>query len=485
MGMGQYKLWAHQREGVRRSLEQNSFALFYDVGTGKTATAIRSLCERMNREKKSFRTFILAPPIVLINWRREFAKFSDVDSSRIQVLSGAGKERLETLKKKKAQIYITNYESLLMADLFEEMKRFNPEFIIFDEGHKLKSPQAKRSKKAAELADLAKYKLLLTGTPILNSCMDLFMQFRVLDGGATFGRNFFAFRAKYFMDKNARMPSHIHFPNWIIKPGSMDEFNEIIHQRGAVAKKEDCLDLPPLIKKRVECGMGAKQARAYESMKKDFIAAVDKGIAVAQLAITKALRLQQIVSGFVGVDGIDGTPNQESIFEDNPRIEALRSVLEEIFEQGEKAIIWCVFHQNYKQVAKLLDSMKVKHVELHGEINGNKRQEYVDSFNNDSDCMVLLGHPGSGGVGINLTSASYSIYYSRGFSLEYDLQSEARNYRAGSEVHEKITRIDLVTPNTIDDLIFERLSNKQGISDKVLREIVTELRGDNEKSSYV
>jgi SNF2 family DNA or RNA helicase len=471
-----YKLWAHQIEGIRRSLEQDTFALFFEVGTGKSATAIRSLCERMNLLRRNLRVLVFCPPVVCVNWKREFAKFSDIDQSKIQVLNGSGKERLEILKKRKAQIYVTNFEALLMKDLFEEMKKFAPEFIIFDEAHKLKSPQAARSKKAAELADLAKYKLILTGTPILQSTMDLFQEFRVLDGGQTFGKNFFTFRAKYFMDKNARMPAHIHFPDWVVKPTSMLAFNEIIHARGAVARKADCLDLPPLIRKRVEVAMGNKQARAYESMRKDFVAFMDGGTAVAQLAITKALRLQQIVSGFVRCESEGAGSENDVHFDDNPRIDALRSVLEEIFEQGQKVIIWAVFHENYAQIRKLLESMKVQYVQLHGDINGNKRQEYVDDFNNKSEVMALIGHPGSGGVGVNLIAASYSVYYSRGFSLEFDLQSEARNYRAGSERHEKITRIDLVAPNTIDDLILERLSNKQGISDKVLREIVEELK---------
>lgn len=474
--MKAWKLWAHQEKGVELSLKQDTFALLFDVGTGKTSTAIRSLCERMNLLKRNLRVVILAPPVVLVNWKREFAKFSDIDPAKIQVLSGPGKERLALLKKRKAHIYITNYESLLMKDLLEELKKFAPEFMIFDEAHKLKNPSAIRSKKAAELSDLAQYKLILTGTPILNSTMDLYMQFRVLDGGATFGKNFFRFRAKYFFDKNGNMPTFMHFPNWVIKPDAMEEFNKIIHTRGMVARKEDCLDLPPLLRKRVEVEMSASQSRAYEQMKKDFIAFMDSGVAVAELAITKALRLQQIVSGFVRLDDVD---KSNLIFADNPRVKALQSVLEEIFEAKQKVIIWAVFHENYSQIRQLLTSMKIKFVELHGEINGKKRQEYVDEFNGDNDTYALIGHPGSGGVGVNLTRASYSVYFSRGFSLEFDLQSEARNYRAGSEVHQKITRIDLVAPQTIDDLIFQRLESKQNISDKVLREIVEELKNAN------
>jgi ATP-dependent DNA helicase len=165
-------------------------------------------------------------------------------------------------------------------------------------------------------------------------------------------------------------------------------------------------------------------------------------------------------------------------FKENPRITALEQTLEPILEAGEKCIIWAVFHQNYTAIADLLNKMKVKFVELHGKTSEKDRQKNVDAFNKDPDTRVLIGHPGSGGIGISLTSASYSIYYSRGFSLEYDLQSEARNYRGGSEIHSKITRIDLVTPGTIDDLILEKLASKQAISGKVLMEMVEEMKNE-------
>jgi SNF2 family DNA or RNA helicase len=88
---------------------------------------------------------------------------------------------------------------------------------------------------------------------------------------------------------------------------------------------------------------------------------------------------------------------------------------------------------------------------------------------------VLIGHPGSGGIGLNLIEASYMIYYSRSFSLEHDIQSEARCYRGGSERHQSITRIDLVTPGTIDELVMKSLATKQELSDKILKEKMGEI----------
>ena len=95
----------------------------------------------------------------------------------------------------------------------------------------------------------------------------------------------------------------------------------------------------------------------------------------------------------------------------------------------------------------------------------------VERLNNDPSCRVLIGHTGSGGIGINLIAASYSIFYSRSFSLEYDIQAEARNYRGGSEKHTKVTRIDLVTPNTIDEEVVKALASKKKIGYQVLKKM--------------
>ena len=115
--------------------------------------------------------------------------------------------------------------------------------------------------------------------------------------------------------------------------------------------------------------------------------------------------------------------------------------------------------------------MNIEYVEVHGEVSAKQKQGAIDTFCQNEDVKVFLGNQGAAGIGINLVQASYSIYYSRNFSLEHDIQSEARNFRGGSEMHESVTRIDLVAQGTIDEGILQALANKQEISDKVLREV--------------
>jgi SNF2 family DNA or RNA helicase len=109
-------------------------------------------------------------------------------------------------------------------------------------------------------------------------------------------------------------------------------------------------------------------------------------------------------------------------------------------------------------------------VEAHGDVSDKEKMESVSKFNNNSDYRVFIGHPISLGVGINLVAASYCIYYSRNFSLEADIQSEARNYRGGSEIHDKITRIDIIAKDTLDELILQALENKMKISEELLKD---------------
>jgi len=430
------------------------------------------------------RTLILAPPIVLENWKKELGLFSKIPAKHIVILHGPGKKRIETLKKigKQSKIIITNYESLTMGGKKDMAKRFNkgplleaiqewhPEVMILDEAHRCKNHKANRTKAAIALADRARYKFLLTGTPVLNTMEDFFSQFRILDDGETFGKNYFVFRNRFFKDKNAGMSKQSYFPDWVPKQGAAEEIRQRVRKKSMHVSKDDCLDLPPLVKQVIEVPMSPKQRKAYEGMHQDLITYIDDKAAVAEYAMTKALRLQQIVSGFVNVE--EGQGERSAIaFKDHPRKKALKELLADI-APGNKVLVWAVFKENYADIRDVCEKLKLDYVEVHGGITQKNKMLAVDRLNNDPTCRVLIGHPGSGGIGINLVAASHAIFYSRSFSLEYDIQAEARNYRGGSEVHTKVTRIDLVTPGTIDEQVSKALASKKNIGYQVLREII-------------
>lgn len=472
------ELWAHQKEGVKKALDTGSFAFFWEMGVGKTRAAIEVIRHRCAGEKRLLKVLILGPKAILHNWKREFAMHSKIPQDSILVLDQKGPRRLlkfreATIKEDKLQkplIVITNYESMQMKDLVRALDEWAPEILVCDESHKLKNHESKRAKIVIQLSKDVKWKYLLTGTPILNSPMDVFNQFLVLDGGATFGKNFWAFRNQWFEDENAAWSGRPnHFPKFVPRPTTFKSFNSLIYKKAMRVIKSECLDLPPLVREEIAVDLSQEQAKLYRDMRDEYIAYIDSPemkekprAVVAQLAITKALRLQQIISGFAKPE--DGVIY---VIKENPRLKALEELLEEL-TPSHKVIVWATFHENYKAISEVCRSKGIIYTEYHGLVPQSEREENLNRFRTASDCRVMIANQASGGVGINMTEASYSIFYSRNFSLEADLQAEARNYRGGSEMHTKVTRIDLVAKGTIDELISEALMHKQNMAEQIL-----------------
>lgn len=471
-------LWEHQKRAIEASFTQPDVALFFDVGVGKTRTTIDMIRHRCAANGRLMKILILCPKIVCTNWQREFAKYSKIHAWNVVVLKGTGKKRQKDLAEAvgenglltKSKVIITNFESLEMKDLLAMLKTWTPEIIVADEAHRLKNPQSKRAKYAIELADLAKHKYILTGSPILKNALDIFQLFRFLDRGQTFGVNYWKFRQLWFEDENARWAGEQgHWAKWEPRPETYKEFHHMIYKKALRAVKSECLDLPPFVRKEVHVELSKEQERLYKEMKAEYIAYVDDitktdtpRAVVAQMALTKALRLQQIVTGFAKMD--DGNIHRIA---ENPRLDALEELLEDM-APDHKIIVWSVFHENYADIIRVCEKLGINYTELHGKVAQKDRDANIDRFNNAQECRVLIANPAAGGVGINLIASDIAIFYSKGFGLEADIQAEGRNYRGGSERHTSVTRIDIVATNTIDELITQSLQMKQDISTQVL-----------------
>lgn len=481
------KPWEHQREVYERAKDLPGFGLFFDPRTGKSMTAITLARYKMNTHRRILRTLIFCPPIVVPNWKDEWKKYSDIPMSKVTCLQGPGKERVETVRKygfhvddtrePAPRIFITNYESLLMKPLLTLFHEWKPELIIFDESHNLKSFDSQRSKKADGLANppwaIKPYKYILSGSPVLNAPWDLFMQYKILDGGKTFGENFYVFRNRYFHDANAAWKNSAtrkYFPDWQVRPGAVEEINNLIQTTSKRVLKSECFDLPPFDRQIVKCQMTPEQTRVYKELSRAYISFVGERVISSTLAITKALRLQQIASGFCSLDGTgDEEDKATHRFEENPKLEMLEHFLQEITESGHKVIVWAVWVENYGAIRKVCEKLKLKYVEIHGQVNEKKKMAAKDEFNNNPEIKVVIAHPGSGGEGITLMTP-YAIFYSRTFSLKHSIQAEARNYGPEAMAHEKVTRIDLVCEGTIEEEIVEALYRKEKMAADVLSE---------------
>lgn len=466
-----FKPYDWQVKAFRQFVDEglSGYALLADVGTGKTATAV-TMMRYVNQILGNTKTLIIGPSVVIHNWKNEIAKYciKKNELGNVFPLSEASKRKkmMKDIADKGAYgVVVTNYESFDNEEFCDHVGRWKPDIMVCDELHRIKSYKSKRAKAIVGISGECGYRFGLTGSAILNSPMDLFMQWKFIDNGEAFGTNFFNFRNVFFYDTNAKWAGRPnYFPKWEPVASKFPELTDKIAKSSIRVVKSETLDLPPYIEKTIKLEMTPKQKKIYESMEKDFIAFVeteDKPVAVvAQLALTKALRLMQIASGFAVSD--DGG---EIALGENPKLDAIEQILTD--NENAQVIIWCSFKANYKAIGERLTKMKVEHVFLTGEQDARAKQDAIEAFQSGG-ARVIVANRKAGGIGVNLTAAPISCVFSRNFSLEEEIQSDGRNYRGGSQIHSSITKINLIMEGSIEEKIVEALAGKQSISNIIL-----------------
>ena len=315
------------------------------------------------------------------------------------------------------------------------------------------------------------YKLILTGSPILNGYEDLWAQMAILNPDIL-GDNFFAFRARHFYNANAGK-RWLNWPDWKVKPESIPYFQKILADHTHRVTKEEVLELPPLVRQTVFVDLTPELEKHYKEMERDFLTVIDSksfgwgggagpssGVLSADIVLTKLLRLQQIVSGVLQLE--DKVHRLACA-----KLDALSELLEDLCPRN-KVIVWSNFIHTHADIADTCDRLGLSFASIVGGQSPKERQEQVDAFNNTDRYSVCIANQQAGGVGIGLQAASYAIFYSRTWNLEHDLQSRARNYRAGSERHKSVTHIDIVTRGTIEEQIVAALEQKLELSELVL-----------------
>lgn len=461
--------YKHQQDLIDRFKESNYAALFLDPGVGKTLTSINLWREACKNEGRILRALILCPPIVLQNWKNEFELCSKIDMNLVGVFPTGKppKKKIEFAEDQTHLIKIINYEALLNEKVLDAIIKFKCDLAIADESHYLKNGKTKNFKNAYAATRSAKYRYILTGTPISNSPMDIWAQYLFMDNGLSFGRFFTNFRNKYFYDNNSGMPKNKYFPDWRLQPSMRGEMERIIRETSAKLTKEECLDLPDLVEQNIYVEPTKEMESNYNELKRELITWIEnhetgtQDAVLAQNALVKLLRLNEITNGYAKTEDDEIIP-----FKQNPKLDALMEIIESTAPH--KVIVFTIYKQTYSDISEALKKAKIKYVELHGGIA--KKQDVVDQFNDlSNDIRVCIAHPRSAGVGINLKSASYAVFYSRSHSLVDREQSKARNYRAGSvDLFKKITHYDIVMNRTCDVEILNALKQKKDISNSLI-----------------
>ena len=464
------KPYAHQLSALEKSWNKKEYAYFMEMGTGKSKVLVDNMAMLYDKGKINA-ALIIAPKGVYRNWySQEIPNHlaSHIDHKTVLWTATTSKTKdkeYQQLFKVDIDLHILvmNVEAFSTKKGLEFAAKFmncHKTLMAVDESTTIKTPSAKRTKSICNLGKYAKYRRILTGSPVTKSPLDLYTQCGFLDEELLGFGSFYSFRNRYaiMVDRNFG-GRRVQIPTGYQR---LDELSEILKKFSDRVLKEDCLDLPPktYIERQVE--LTDEQTKAYSTMKSAALATLKGKMATAPHVLTQMMRLHQITCGHLKND--DGSITEVK----SNRIKALLEVLDEV--EG-KVIIWANYVYDIKQIVNAIsdeygdDSI----VQYYGAVEAEKRQDNIKKFQDpNSKARFFVGNPQTGGYGITLTAASNVIYYSNGYDLEKRLQSEDRAHRIGQK--KAVTYVDLIAPKTVDEKIRKALRKKINIATQVMGE---------------
>lgn len=432
-------LWAHQSAALEFLRDRESGMLAMDMGTGKTLVTLLHL-----RRAAALNILVICPRSVLAVWRREIALHAPGDWA-VQILGGWQTTAEKSRRLRSGGVVVVNYDSVWRKELGERLAGEKWDAVVCDESHRIKSPSSRASRWIGRNLSHAPLRLCLTGTPMPHSPLDVYGQFRFLNRDA-FGESYTRFRSRYALTSRR-------FPSQVLKFINQDEMQTIFGQNSFVCKAGDVLDLPGTIDEEIPVELERPARRAYDAVKRDFVAALDDGTITATNTLTQLLRLQQLAGG---VAQFDGDPSYTIIGRE--KATALRDLLEGI---DTPVVVFCRFRADLDAVRDCCEQMNRVYGELSGRENDlTVHAEYPEGVD------VLGVQIQSGGVGVDLTRAHFAVYFSLGYSLGDYLQSRARLDRPGQK--HCVRFYHLVAEKTVDSSVYKALEKRAAIVAAVL-----------------
>lgn len=465
-----FSAWNHQRQAYWFAQALPAVMLNMDMATGKTKVVIDLI---LNRGYK--RVLVLGPTNVISDtWPRELAKHSpagveifSVQVARGRTKDGAAKNIPVKVKKARSEellrraevsgapaVVLSNYEGAWREPYSDWLLAQKWDLVVADEIHRIKAPGGAASKFVAELGALVPHRLGLTGTIMPHSPLDVFGQYRFLDP-ALFGYAYSTFKKRYAIMGGYQGYEVVDFQN---KEDLYSRIMSCTYQVGS-----GVLDLPPVQHIEHMFSLEPEAAAIYKKMERDFYVGVSAGEVTAANALTKLLRLQQIVSGHITLDS--GVIQRVS----SAKLELLEELLSGM-PPKEPVVIFCRFREDIRSIRELCESLTIR--DEKGKILVDRTAGELSGARSDlSDWLagkysILVAQIQSGGVGIDLTRARYCIYYSLGFSLGDYEQSLARVNRPGQD--RPVVYLHLIGAGTVDVKVYRSLREKKQVVENIL-----------------
>ena len=433
-------------------------AVILDMGMGKTATTLSAVNELMFDRFEVTKVLVIAPLRVANTvWSDEIEQWAELRHLRYSKIVGTPKQRNVALQKD-ADIYIVNRENLPW--LVEQCSPyFKWDMVVIDELSSFKSWQSKRFKAFMAMRPYMKRIVGLTGTPSSNGLLDLFAEFKVIDGGERLGRFIGEFRSRYF--EEGRRNGNIvyeYIPMDYAECQIQDKISDITISMKAL----DYLDMPDLTSTKKLVRMSEKEKEKYSQFKKEYVLSELDGLEVtAANAASLTNKLVQLSNGAVYSDDHTVVALHEQ------KLDALEDILESANEEPVLVAYW--FKHDLARIMGRLEKLKVKSRVL-------KTEEDIREWNKGNVPVGLL-HPAGAGHGLNLQKGGHHlVWFGLTWSLELYQQTNARLWRQGQEA-ETVVIQHIVTEGTIDEEILKALENKDAQQERLIAAVKAQVGG--------
>ena len=430
-------LHQYQKDIIEKAKAIPNLGLFLPPGLGKTTTTLTIIAEQFKG-----RTLIIAPKKVAESvWTEEISKWDHLKHLRISKVLGNPKERAASLQRD-SDIYITNLENVVW--LTELKIPFDN--LVIDESSRFKDPSTKRFKALKPLLKTFKRRVILTGTPTPQGYGDLWSQVGILDLGARLETSITRFRQKYMEPTDKNWHTGVVY-KWGIREGQETIIQDKIKDICFSLKAEDYLKLPEITKIYHNIYLGLDSKAQYKKLLNDMVLEIGDETITAPTAATLSNKLLQFTSG--------------SIYKEDGSWTCIHTAkidfMEDMLDENAPTLVFYHFKASLQKLKERFPQAKML-----DEIN---HQDW-----RDGKVPMLLCHPQSGGIGINLQcnvgETAQIVWYDLPWSSENYIQANARIHRQGQT--KPVIIHHLAVENSIDNQVIGVLEGKINLQNAVL-----------------
>ncbi len=416
-----------------------------DMGLGKTVQTL-ALMQSLKESGETVPSLLIMPTSLIYNWEMEAKKFTP----NLKIYCYTGTNRIKDVKSFVGKDLILTSYGITRLDI-DILKEFYFNYVILDESQAIKNPNSIISKSVRELN--SKHKLILTGTPLENSTMDLWAQISFINpgllGGSTFFRNEFLLPIEKKKDTKKTQKLHN-----IIKP--------FILRRH---KSQVATELPEKVENVKYCSMTTMQEEYYEEVKSQYRNVIleqieQHGMGKSQMMLLQGLtKLRQIANHPKMIDPEYGG--------DSGKMEDVTYMIQSALSEDHKILIFSQFVKHLQIFSDYLKSHKIDFAYLDG--STKDRMGQVEKFQNDDNIKLFLISLKAGGLGLNLTKAEYVFLLDPWWNPAIEAQAVDRAHRIGQK--NTVFTYKFITKNSVEEKILALQQHKRQLATDL---IVTE-----------